>query len=508
MKVRRIVSVLLVACILFSFSACKKAGNATSDASQENNTSWDVSAVSDELNASDLVSTESGANAVGSNKTGAPGNVGSTSNSNINTADLKANLNFNGATITILREWGAYERGKATVWDNWLDRVAEVEKKYNVKIIEKKWSVTLAQEALSGSKPEGNLYQISSGEVYNYINAGYLADYNTAMNETGIDMTSSIYNNINVQLNNINGKQYTAGYGEARVPTMVIFNKSIVEGLGYDIYSLMDSKQWTWDKMTEIAQKATKRDASGAVTQYGLGINTDTVAALSVSNGGKVGSIDSDGSFSVALDSQPVRESMQQLYQWCNVDKVAKYNWGNLQWDALDNDFAAGKVAMYFGGHNSISQAYANLSDDWGIAYLPMGPRSSDYVSLLTDEYSYVIPLAYKDNAKDYLLLLDELYQPYSGYTVDDQYRDEWIRYFKDAQAYNTFKALHRTVNQVWDPSIKFNVGSDNAPYSSVIGKLFQGTITVGTLVDTYQTAYETGIKDRYAGLKYTGSIK
>ena len=107
------------------------------------------------------------------------------------------------------------------------------------------------------------------------------------------------------------------------------------------------------------------------------------------------------------------------------------------------------------------------------------------------------------------LLLLDELYQYPKGYTYDDQFRDEWIRYFKSKEAYNMFKTLHDgSVKQVWDASFKVDMGNSKTSYMAALGNLFEGNVTVGAFVDTYQKTFQTNLNDNMKNIKYTGSLK
>lgn len=501
MNFKRIISFIISGIIVICFSGCQSSGDDSSD----------YSVIQRVIETEEIVGGDgsSGSSSNGNGQAGSQNTSAGSDSDNKTTSEAKQKLDFGGKTITILREWGAYPSGQYTAWDNWNDNVDRVEKEFNVKIVEKKWNTTLAQEVLAGVKPEGQLYQISSATVYNYASNGYIADFNSAMKKTGIDMTSDKFNKFNVQLNNINGKQYTAGYGFARVPAVIIFNKTMTDRAGYDIYDLISKKQWTWDKMTEIAEKLTVRSSSGEVTQYGIGLETSSAAALALSNNSNICIPGSDGKYKVQLSSEGTRAALQQIYDWVNVNKVASFNYGQMTWTQLSQDFAAKKIAMYFTGHDGISRAYTSLKDEWGIAYIPMGPNAKEYVSMLTDEYSYVVPSAYANMTSDLLLLLDELYKMPDGYSRDDQFRDEWIRFFKDKEAYNMFKTLHDgTVRQVWDGTTKVELGNNTTSYAAAIGQLFEGIMTPGTFVDTYQNTFQTNVNDRTKDIKYTGSIK
>ena len=78
-----------------------------------------------------------------------------------------------------------------------------------------------------------------------------------------------------------------------------------------------------------------------------------------------------------------------------------------------------------------------------------------------------------------------------------------------DKEAYNMFKTLHDgTVKQVWDGTTKVELGNNTTSYAAAIGQLFEGIMTPGTFVDTYQNTFQTNVNDRTKDIKYTGSIK
>lgn len=526
MKMKKMLSLALA--VLFTFSVCGcsnnsgddseysvwyeneiisgTAGGSTSDgdsAAGDNTTSGKNNTTSGKNN------TTSGKNNTTSGKNNTTtGGKGNSSDKDTQTAE-NIKLDFGGKTITLLRDWGKYSRGKYTTWDNWLNNLEEVEKECNVKIVEKQWTANLAGEMLAGVKPEGNIYLVSSGDVWGLATKGYICDLNSAMKETDIDMTGELFSQFNTQLNNINGKQYTVGLGFARVPAVILYNKTMTKKAGYDIAKLVKDKKWTWDKMTEVAKKCTVKSGSGDVSVYGIGFGVGAYAALAASNNSHVIYPDSNGKLQMYLGNSKTDAALQQLYNWANVDKVATYNWGQSNWRQIGTDFANKKIAMIFADHDAENQAYSSLKDDWGVAYLPMGPSATEYVSYLQDEYSYVIPASYKDMASDLLVLLTKLHRLPSGYTVDDEFRDEWIRYFKDKEAYNMWKSLHDgTVKQVWDGTNKITPSLGGVSYSSAVGQVFDGKLTVGAFNDTYKSGFQTNLNDNTKNIKFTGKIK
>ena len=436
-------------------------------------------------------------------------------NGNKTTEDWINNLDFKGETITIMREWDPYPNGRNRAWDNFNTWLAKCEKRFNVKIEEKKWKATLAGEMLSGVRPEGHLYLVGStggGNVYDMASKGYLAYFDDAMKKTGITMTEDQYSEYNTGINNVNGKQWTIGFGFSRIQSTVVYNKKLLAEVGYErtlktdtsVQSYIDSNKWTWDVMTEMAKKATKKNTSGEVTQWGIAIAESGIKGMILSNGGHIIHPDKNGKFVSQLNTENVKEAIQQVYEWYHVDKVANAFSGG-QWTSMGNSFGQKKIVFMFGGHSETSSAYSSLTaDDYGIAYLPMGPRMKNYVSYMTWEYSYVVPSTYQDKTTDLLLLSHVLHDwPVEGYTRDDEFRDEWSRYFHSNEQYQMWWNHHYSdkVQRVWD-------GSSIVSSGASFGDIISGSKTPAVWVDTYSKAVNENAKVISNKYKYTGPLK
>ena len=422
----------------------------------------------------------------------------------------KGNLDFGGKTVTIVREWAPFTKGNSAKGDRFLAAVEELEKKYNVNIEEKQQKVNLAAEMLSGATPSGHLYLISSencGNIFEMANKGYLADFNDAMKKTGIDMTAAHYSKANTQLANLNGKQWAIGVGIPNVKSAILYNKKLIQNAGFDVNELISSKQWTWSKFTEIAQKTTLRDVSGEVTQWGIGMNPEGVKALVLSNVGKLVYTDENGKFVSGLKKENTVEALQQAYNWYNVDRVATTFSGGA-WSSGNTAFSSGKVALYFADSSAFSHAYSNLkAEDYGIAYLPLGPKAQNYVSYVDDCNSYVVPSVYQNITTELLLLVDELYKYSETYTSQDHFKNEWFASFHTNTQYNMWYNMYYStdVKRVWEGLDKVNLGGSTA---NSIESLIGGTFSVTAWVEANDAIYSANSEIFAEVYKYTGNLK
>lgn len=406
--------------------------------------------------------------------------------------------NLKGKTIIIMRSWDPYVSGNNTAHDNWIKRVAEIEKKYGCDIVEKKWSSTLESEVLAGVKPSGQLYQVQGDIVANLVRAGYIASLDSAMKTTGINMTSEIYCDLSVQLCNYNGKQYAIGVEEGKMMSQVIYNKNLVSQFA-DIEKLMDEGKWTWSAMTDIATKVKQKYPD----KWGIGLDKHlSVYGLVASNGSQLVKVGSDGTLSSNFNNAKVREALNQLNSWVNVDRIATTG----SWDDMLTELTKGNVAFTFNEDYAYDVLKSRMNaDEYGIAYLPMGPSANQYYALKEASWPYVIPKAYEDQAADLLFVVNELYRLQDGYSKDDQFRDLYVRKFAEKTAYNRVKNMHRTL--ACAPIIEIELG-DNSSFSNAIAQLYANKITVGQLIDSYHSEFDMHMKDNWKNIKFTGKFK
>lgn len=330
----------------------------------------------------------------------------------------KAKLNFGGQTVTIAYTWVPSKKGENASVDRWYARMAEVEKKYNVKIVEKQGSTNYNENMITsvlGGSPMGHILQ--STTHFSWIKAGIMANLNSAMEKSGIDFRAGRYSQMVRQYTRLNGKQYAFGFGDGDISDVWLFNRRIFSEMKIDPYELVKNKQWTWDKVEEIAKKATKRAANGNVEQWGLAgwMAGHMAASMAWENGGSIASVGKNGKPLVTMNDAKVRTAFERLYKWGSVDKILKANGGDQNWDALMIEFSKGNIAMLAGTSGAIGTCYQQgMADGFGVVYPPLGPSQTDYCYNVDLGTVFFVPVTYEKDAWKYLLLMDELYAPYS----------------------------------------------------------------------------------------------
>jgi multiple sugar transport system substrate-binding protein len=135
---------------------------------------------------------------------------------------------------------------------------------------------------------------------------------------------------------------------------MINFNRKLFKDAGVDL----PKSGWTWDQFREIAKKLSVRDAAGNTTQFGYEVPNQFffVQPWFFSNGTSI--LNADWTASNMLDPK-VSESLQFLYDLIHVDKSSPIP-GK---EPMNNQFAAGQVAMISRGHWIVQNALAAKLD-------------------------------------------------------------------------------------------------------------------------------------------------
>jgi len=159
----------------------------------------------------------------------------------------------------------------------------------------------------------------------------------------------------------------TWGIPFQRSTIVLYYNKEAFKEAGLD----PNRPPANWKEMTEYAQKLTKRDASGKVTQWGVQIPSSgfpywLFQALAIENGATLMNPEGTQTF---YDKPEVVEALQY---W--VDLVKKYKVhpeGIVEWGTTPKDFFEKKVAMIWTTTGNLTNVRTNAKFDFGVAMLP-----------------------------------------------------------------------------------------------------------------------------------------
>ena len=154
--------------------------------------------------------------------------------------------------------------------------------------------------------------------------------------------------------------------------TIVLFwNKDLFKEAGLD----PEKAPANWAEHTAFAEKLTKRDASGAVTQWGVqipstGFSYWLLQALAIEAGDELA--DSAG-LHTFFDKQGVQDALQY---WVDLGQKQKVHPpGVVEWGTTPKDFFEGKAAMMWTTTGNLTNVRNNAKFPFGVAMLPADKR-------------------------------------------------------------------------------------------------------------------------------------
>ncbi|URN94955.1 MAG: extracellular solute-binding protein [Candidatus Pristimantibacillus lignocellulolyticus] len=298
-----------------------------------------------------------------------PANVAETTASP--TEELEEIPNLNGRVIKIAAWWDLTPQGETQSEINRLEKIAEVEKKYNVKIefVNVPYDEMIpnfTNSTLSG-EPFADIVQLEYDAALPLIKQGLILPISEFTDST---------NNINNEGNLVEkyppiAGEYYAFESPNSLGAGVHYNRDLFKQLGLpDPKELYANGEWTWDKFLEIAKLATRdTDNDGKTDVYGFSTwGLDAYRQFAASNGVRIADEENLVEELSSAGSIETGEFLNKLY---NVDKVVKIGTGDpMEWNEY-NTFKDGDVAMFTTAEWNLK----DLSFDFGIVPIPKGPN-------------------------------------------------------------------------------------------------------------------------------------
>ena len=159
----------------------------------------------------------------------------------------------------------------------------------------------------------------------------------------------------------------TWGIPFQRSTIVLYYNKEMFKEAGLDPSKPPEN----WTQMREYAQKLTKRDASGKVTQWGVQIPSSgfpywLFQGLAIQNGAQLMNPAGTQTF---YDKPEVIGALQYWLDLINKYKV--HPEGIVEWGTTPKDFFEKKVAMIWTTTGNLTNIKTNAKFDFGVAMLP-----------------------------------------------------------------------------------------------------------------------------------------
>lgn len=325
-------------------------------------------------------------------------------------------IDFQGATVTYLMHHDAiaeFEEGGAKA-----GMLEEAKELFNIGKIEKVvvgWGEvgdTALNRFMAGDSGY-DLWRVPFAFYWGLASRGAFFPVNEVLTDEYFENLTPITRDRNYELEH-NGQlfQFSVGMDDYGHASFVVFNRDLIEAEGLeDPYELYANGEWTFEKMTEMARKATRdTDGDGIVDQWGLS-DTDPKNFI-YAYGGAITRRDADGRVYYAMDEPEAVAGLRQWVDWVKVEQIASGG---------ENEFGTGQIAMAFlplyaiGAHNDWPFSHGILPYPQSPytdapTFLPGGadawfiPANSEYPLGLIALDNFLFPLdSYYDTLDDYI---------------------------------------------------------------------------------------------------------
>lgn len=417
-----------------------------------------------------------------------------------------------GFTLKILYPWENIYGDKKCQADAEAS-IKEVENEYGVKIKEEgqfnKYNENLASE-LSAKKCDNHIYYAQGGYFPSYFEKGYIADLTPAMRETGVDFNDPWYISDAKGFLNIDGKQYgwIAYEDEYTMPYCIIYNKKLIEKKRLtDPAKLAEQGKWTWDEMEKYAKKF---DNDKSVTGF-VGSGVLLLSAIANQYGTSLTKVSRGSQPTTNIGDSKVKSALTELAEWTVGKKAWCETFSDKSWTYGKTQLAEGKVAMYYGTHDTIKGFQGtDLQEDIGIVAFPNKSASKSYTGMSDPQFIAFVPIVHQNNASKILFIRNEYYR-YNYRFVNRNFQYKWANYLGD-----NAEAITNAAN------IKFGKDGNKVKFcwttvcessdarvstASIISTVTSGKSTAAQAITSQKKALTNAYADVWSGHKITGNV-
>ena len=371
-----------------------------------------------------------------------------------------------------------------------LDRIREIEQKYNVVLEYVNMTYDGVQESIRTSVPAGSpdvdIYEVDLRFAIPYVTRG-LAEPLEGLGLAGTDVFTdqSVMKYLRLM-----------GYEETYLfnPTLsggtsayvLSFNLDMINEAGLDDpRDLYDAGEWTWDVWREYLNALTiDRSEEGLPDIYGWsGYWTHLLHNLLFSNNAAIAAGETE-----TLSSTATMEVLEFINTIYNIDMTAR-PWDESNWDINNRLYSEGLSAFWVGADWLFQeQGGADLPFEIGVVPWPCGPNGDDITNTLSMPANlwYFIPRGVEDAR----LVYDVLYDWVNWYDGDmDLGADnDWSR-----RMYMSDRNYHYAAMMAAKPGLDLWESLGRSFVFDLVG-LITGRETAENIVRNYQNEYQNAL--------------
>ena len=286
---------------------------------------------------------------------------------------------LSGRVIRVAAWWDMTPQGGTPGGDRQVARREEMEQKYNFtfEYVNIPWDQTVEtySSSVMAGDPFAEIATLEDNWVIGLANSGFCTELDPLF-----DFNQDKWDQMAKTLSTVNGKTYGMGTGHWWPRGMFFYNKNIFEREGLENpYELMKKGEWTWEKMEELARKATKdTDNDGVIDQWGLA-GMDMDIAMVVANGAELASI-VDGQAKLNFreplfwkHSTHIRDSVRKV----SVISILLMRYPGIWQPNIQRRKSCNVLVSYW----KVDDFRDNMADDYGLVMPPIGPNAEKNIT-------------------------------------------------------------------------------------------------------------------------------
>lgn len=362
-----------------------------------------------------------------------------------------------GKTIRI-GSWGSVANPTPGTEDGDLiiEQITAAEEKYGCKLeyITNSDIFTQIMTAASTGQAVAEVIAAKTHRVRELLRKG---DYYWSLEELGVEPEQEHFNKDSQFYSEYEGKTYGWWYQPTTVNNVLVINKSILDREGIDMpYDLVADNKWTFEEWHKLMMEASNPDKGIlGVTR----IQAFTTVAM-WANDTSVYRYGDDGIYYENTSDAKLSEILQLLSDWTVNDKIIDFAIGTA-WDQAQKDFLNGSYVSIPAGLSYMRTTLADknqMSDEWGIMPIPIGPSATEYKKLDIECKAFAIQKAVPlEEAKALFEFIDEAF----AYPLDEEegMRAKYQAFCPDKESLDNMllvQALPLTLMSEWtEPDVR-----------------------------------------------------
>ena len=470
---RKTIGVLLLTAALVFVTACSSQGSGGESAAPESTPAATAAPAASEPPAP---SSEGGGSDGGSAEQGA----------------AEETIDMGGITITFADPWGRdlETLGQSDYNDRLIERVAEVEAKYNVNFEYVRGPETYWDDmtkAVAAGEPWGDIMFTFPWIAPGWIKAGVMKD----VSNLGFNFDDdSVWDPLATAEGRYGDKQFMFGHRPVELNGGILYNKALFDRYGVeDPQTLYERGEWTFQKFEEIAKRLT--DPSAGVYGFATTNSRNIFNLFELNNNAPLVNFGTS-SVSSNFGDPGALAGYELIHRMLHVDK--SWYFETEDYAALSQQFLEGKIAM-FGAEKWVIEVVAAWSTedfDYRWVVFPLGPNGTEHTMTAGIFLDFIPVNLDDDRAKKAIMVYDEVFKsPYP--TPEEEYTAYAEALFVDEKSVELY--VDTVLGRKYTATF-----IDKAGITDIINEFYrelkEGASTPAALVEKYKPLIEAAVQD------------